>query len=660
MLLECNLPSVEEDIFPRIMPRHAPEDATASSQLYLAGLKQSLKWLLPARIFSGDGDGIQGEHFQRLLPLIRCTDLREAPCMVTFYFLARSRPNAFKFFFEMISRWLVPGKRLDTALFHAQDFIMPELGEETYTLCEMAVTIESASDMQLVRQNLPLIETEIALGAHSLYHARRILEIKGLAADEKTAMVQEHVTYLVKRLPAYFGADVFSEMQHILVVCRDEFKAMREYRHLARIISYHYLFRNTLREKIQENPTRRHLSIKLSRVRLHVGDDFKVVWGVLVGINFLKDNEVFEERHLIKAIQNYVPNIRLVEGSVFCTSSQRDALSLLYLEIEKSDGRPLSPEEVQLLRRELPADLKDRIGHLMHPVFMPPNEEEVMRNMLTLSNQLRYTRDLPQVIITFDQQTDLDVSFLVILTRVLRPDSLPLQQHFRDSDTILKYLPDRCKETGVLRKKYTKEANVFRVRLPKADYLRSDYSLDLQRARQVVVDELTRVVGEFRDFNGGMISKQNELFCNLRVLLGDKLRGNDFLLENFFYALSPPIMRSVMDPESLKSLFMLLLEVIEDDFFADRKTMVRFVHEPSCALAVISSTGKFFKEDVSRALADMGVSSMELATTFVTVYDVPYLGYVFRSDEPERKRLFEEALNRILMQPTKPMATSTI
>lgn len=643
----------QEDLthLPRIVPAHAPLDVTSAGRHYLQGLKQTLKWLLPEELFTHEVEEVQAEQFLRLLPLIRCSELPQAPCEVTFYLLSRSRPNAFKFFFEMVSRWLVPGKRLEATLFHAQDFVMPDLGRHKYTLCEMSVAIESQSDMELVRQNLPLLETEIALGAHSLYHARRILEIKGLAADEKTAMVQEHITYLVKRLPAYFGADIFSEMQHILVVCRDDFKALREYRHLARIITYHYLFKNSLKEKVQEAPSRRHLSLKLSRVRLHLPDRVKVVWGVLVAINFLRDNEVFEERHLIKAIQNYVPNVRLVEGSIFSTSNPHDSMSLLYLEVEKSDGTTLSFDEVGRLRRELPTDLKDRIGHLMHPVFMPPNEEEVMRNMLTLSNQLRYTRDLPQVMITFDQQTDLDVSFLVIMARVLRADSQPLQQMFRESDTILKYLPDRCKITGVLRKKYSKEANVFRVRLPKADYLRSDYSLDLQRARQVVVDEFTRVVGEFRDFNGGMISKQNELFCNVRALLGGRLRGNDFLLENFFYSLSPPIMRSVMEPEALHQLFLELLEVIDEGFFAERPQVLRVTAAPRFMLAVVSSPGKFFREDISRALGNLGITSVELACTFVTVYEVPYVGYIYRCDDPERRQLFKDCLERVLSVP---------
>ena len=52
----------------------------------------------------------------------------------------------------------------------------------------------------------------------------RILEIKGLSADEKTALVQEHVAHLAKRLPHEFDEDVMTELQHVLMICRDDFK----------------------------------------------------------------------------------------------------------------------------------------------------------------------------------------------------------------------------------------------------------------------------------------------------------------------------------------------------------------------------------------------------------------------------------------------------
>ena len=62
---------------------------------------------------------------------------------------------------------------------------------------------------------------------------------------------------------------------------------------------------------------------------------------------------------------------------------------------------------------------------------MPRNEEEVMRNIITLSNQLRLSRDLPQVIINFEEQSSKQLSFTVIWLRVLKPADLPIKNHFK-------------------------------------------------------------------------------------------------------------------------------------------------------------------------------------------------------------------------------------
>ena len=68
----------------------------------------------------------------------------------------------------------------------------------------------------------------------------------------------------------------------------------------------------------------------------------------------------------------------------------------------------------------------------------------------------------------------------------------------------------------MLRKKYPKEANIFQLQIDKDPFLRADHSLDLHQARQSIVEELEKVIGEVRDYNGGLISKQHALFALLK------------------------------------------------------------------------------------------------------------------------------------------------
>jgi hypothetical protein len=644
---------LEEICVPIISTTLDKESEDGIDSIYNQGIRQILQKILPIEVFAikevdADFQADQCEHFHAMLPLMEYKLGAETPANLSFYALYKYRSNAFKFFFEMISSWLVPGKRLNVVLVYAVDFHMHELSKDLYTLCEVTINVDNENDLKEIQSNLPIIESEMRLGVESSYYARRILEVKGLSPDEKTAIIQEYIAYLVRRLPRNFDLDVMSEMQHVLVICRDDFKAIRETRHLSRIISIQYLFRRALREAVRLAPEKRHLSLKLFRAKLRLTEGNKLILGVLVGVNFLKDQEVFEKKHLLTAIQNYIPSAQAVEDSFFANKRGTENICTLYIEIEKNNGEDFTNQEIKYLRHELPIDLKDRIEHLMHPVFMPRNEEEIMRNVLSLSNQIKYMRDIPQVTISFDEQTHASLFFTVILVRVIKPGSFSIQDLFRQSSTILHYIHDRCKQVGHLRKKYLKEANVFRVKLPKENYLRRDHSIDLFKARQFVISELSQIVGEVRDFNGGMISKQNELLCAVRDLLGIHIKYNDLLLENFFYSLIPVTMRTIMDPAALKNLFLMQVESIENGFFNNEGYSMTVQRDGNYVYIMIKAQNRSIQEELNRIFVKLHVPPSDLANSYVKVYDTPYMGYIYRCDDLQKQSQFCEAIQRTI------------
>lgn len=639
----------DDDCLPYISTELDFSPENQNSPFYLSVIKKILHKILPAKFFKlyqkdTEADEELQEYFQSLFPLTYTTPCEDFPANMSYIILFNYRTNAFKFCYEMISRWLVPGKRMNVMLMYAVDFSMPEMGNEVYTLCEVVLRIESKEELEELQRNLPIIQSEICLGVVSSYYARRILEIKGLSSDEKTAMIQEYIAYMTTRRPRDFSYDVFTEMQHVLVMCRDDFKAVRDVRHLSRIICIQYLFRRSLREAVRELPDKRHLFLKIFKANLRLSDGKKTILGLIVAVNFLRDKEVFEETHLIKAIRNYIPTATAVPNSFFFNKRGNEPICTLYLEIEKSNDEEFTGEEMGLLREELPLDLQGRIEHLMHPVFMPRNEEEVMRNILTLSQQIKFLRDIPQMFITFDEQTHTHLFFTVILVRVIKDDTLSIQELFKSSETFMEYVHDRCKSIGYLRKKYQKEATVFRLKVPKEQFLRRDHSIDLYKARQAVVSEISNVVGEVRDYNGGMISKQNELLNKVRELLKNTKKYNDLLLENFFYSLNPVIMRTVLEPEELKKLFFMLLDSISDGLYNEDTYTMNVRAEPSSVYVMIAAEDRRIEEEVKRTLASLMVPTTALASSCVNVYDTPYLGYIYRCDDPLKQRKFCVAL----------------
>lgn len=617
--------------------------------LYTGSIRSALRRILPNDLFFSE---IKNEQmmqeclrsYHNLLPVVRWCEWGSKPLNLSLFLLCRYRSNAGKFFYEMVSRWLLPGRRLNLSLFFSTDFRLPDLGSDVYTISEIVISLDQEQDLEMIRRNLPIIETELRLGIISVYHASRILEIKGLSADQKTSLIQEKISALVQKRQKDFDYDIFSQMQHFLVMCRNEFKAMRESHHMSRIIYVFYLFRKSLRLQVETFPNKRHLSLKLIKARLHLPLGIKRVLGVFVGMNFLKENEVFEQKHLIRAFQNYIPNVRMIEDSFFVNEGPDDKIHTIYIEVEKEDGEDFSLEEIKKLRRELPEDLKRRVEHLTPPIFMPRNEEEVMRNIVTLSHQLKYIRDIPQVIISFDEHSDTELCFTVILLRILHPDSAPIQEIFQKSKTRFKFIPDRIKSVGTLRNRYPKEATVFRVKLHNASFLRGDHSVDLYKARQEVIKELQRIIGEVRDFNGGMISKQMELFLALKGQLGDIGEQSEFLLENFFHSIFPVELRSVLDPGPLRVLFQLFLEMVEKGG-VNKKRYETHVEEDTDRLYVMIGMQDFsLKVKIFDAIDRLYLRSPQLASVHLQVFDTVYLGYIYFCDDSVKKEAFIKAV----------------
>ncbi len=623
-----------------------------SIRSYRGIIEHNLSKILPTEFFENqETSELNRQHreqiFKKIIPLVTYSEVKQFPCKISFYALSRFRSNSFKFFFEMISRWLTPGKRLNVALVYASDFRINDLSSDVFTFYEIVVRIEKESEFNEILHNFPLIQEEIVLGIHSDFYAQRLLEIKGLSADDKTAIIQDLMAYLIKRFPDIYDIGLFSEMQHVLITCRDDFKEARLARHLSRMISIQYLFRKKLREFIKKKSHKRHLLLKIFKTFVKTEDEPKRVLSILVGITFLKEQESFEQHYLLKAIQAYLPSVQPINNSYYIHKHGSENICLLYLEIEKKDGSDFTIADIRKLQRELPANLKNRVEHQIHPIFMPRNEEEVMRNMVILANQIRYLRDIPQIFVSFDEQVQNHLSFTVILARILKDNSLAVPSLFKKADSLTCYVHDRTKKMGLVRKKYPKEASVFHLKIPKEEFIRSDHSIDLYKARQKVVGEISKVFGEVRDYNGGMISKQQELLSEIKNQLTDVKEYDELLLENFFYSLTP-VAQALVDPTSFKSLFMMLVEGIQT--YKHENFYVRFQNDDFYQYVFIISEDVLAKEQILQSLQATKILHTEFIHAQIKVYGNSCMGFICSARTAQEREKITMQIEQILKQ----------
>jgi hypothetical protein len=603
------------------------------AEYYRDGAQDLIRRLVPADLLEDGGQSLpaQRARFGDMLPLICWSELSRAPCALSVLLLCKYRLNACNFFYDMVSRWLLPQKRVNVELFFASDVRLPHLSDDLLCVAEIVVHLKSAQDVEEVRRNIHSVETEIRLGVVSNYHARRILEFKGLSADGKTAMIQEKIGSLIQSHSKDFDQGIFSQMQHFLVCVRDDFKNLRDYHHISRIISNLHSLRKYVLQNVQVYPNKRHVIFKFLKTKLTPSaQKEKPVLGILAGLNFLREHEVFETGHLIGAIQKNLPAIRLVDGSTFVDRGA-ESIQTLYLEIEKNDGTDFTLEEIQVLKVSLPDQIKGHIEQLTHPIFMPRNEEEVLRNIMALSRQLRFVGDMPQIIISFDEQKGSDLCFTVILLRVISENEPSLQELFASKKTQLKYIPDRVRRVGHLRRKYVKEATVFRTMIPSDKFLRTDHSVDLNKARQHVLGEVSRSIGQVRDYNGGMIYKLNESLNALKAALGRV--ADPILLEKFFYSIVPIEMRSSLETEPLKQFFLTLLQAMKTDSVQRKQDANR--------IYVVAPKKK-------RPL-EISIPAHKLVSFAIDIHETSYVGYMVLSDVKDEQQEFLGAIERAFL-----------
>lgn len=499
--------------------------------------------------------------------------------VLTVYLKTGARSFVGKFFYEMLTKWLFPGKRVNMPL-----FVLTEVGG--LCLAKVIIREQGASD------HFELLKHEICLGLRSPYHAAKILEMKGLSSREKTILVQERLSDYLHRFPHHFDYDLLTLMQRIFSSAAESFIAPRSSHYLARILTTIYGLHRKLEGWMDENPGERNLYLKCFDVTIELPLERKRVFGLSIALNFIHEHEVCGLRHLKEALRSLCPQVEEISGSGI--EHREGRRQTIYLEVEANQ------EDRKTIKHELLSHLLARIERLQKPLFAPRNEEEVLRNLIALIRQLKYVKDYPQVMISFDEQGDRELAFTVLIARVLKENTPPIRMVLEGTPFSL----DRVKEMGAVRKRYPKEGAILRAYLPIASFIRSDQSVDLVKARAHVLAALQQCFGEVRDYNGGTIAKSREAYEALKGALGPIAKKHSLLLDNLFHSTSPAFMRSIVHPEVFKTLLQM--------FTRQRRGPVTCREQEGLIYLIVDCNGH--RQEVLDSVTKLQIPTAELLT----------------------------------------------
>lgn len=585
------------------------------------------------------------EKFLKKLPLIKYLESDEKNLKVYAFFSYKK--HAGKFLFDFLTNYILPKKTVKVSQFFSCNCKLKKYENLEFTACEVELEFDSVWEKDCAYNNLSMCFKEIMIGLSSIFKAQRILEMQGESNHEKLAHVQELLNTLITKFPLLFDYDVFTLMQQVFIDLKESFKIVRETRYLVRMITTLYMLQKELIESLDSAPDKRHVFARFKQTKLQMPLGLRPVLGIFVGLNFLRENEIFSKKQLFKAVQSVMGDVFIVEDSFLEIEDEDDLGRFFYLEVEKISKQPFRAAEIALLNQRLPSRLVGRIEHLQRPIFMPRNEEEVMKNIVMLSGQLKYVKDLPQVIISFEEQTFKSLTFTVILVRILHDNCQNANLLLKMLNASLNVSIERERKLGKLRQRYDKEALVMKVSIESLMFLREDDSIDLYKARQFVLKEFEKVFGHVRDFNGGMISKQAESLYKLKNLLGHVAADNRLLLENFFHSIYPIEMRSVVSSLPLKELFLLLLNVL------NHKSEGRGFKEvckqtKGFDVYLIEFHDLRLKQKVINQMGQLQIMSRKLIQLHLQTSDRIFLGFIYFYGEKISRNSFRQTLNRAL------------
>ncbi|MBS0615164.1 MAG: peptide ABC transporter substrate-binding protein [Verrucomicrobia bacterium] len=472
--------------------------------------------------------------------------------------LPRSPTNWEDLLLDLLRHSLVPDRKVSIRAFQHSYMAPTPVSSRLIFVGHAQVLLQDDYEWRSARACLETWATEISTNP-----SRFLLSTKsGLRSDENA--IRSTVHKYRSRFPSLFESGVEEDVAIFFDLIKNEYLKHRTTKHVIQLVLSLYWMRRQILRSMTQSTDARQLKLRLIPGKLHFPFSRKKVLGCLIAAYWQDRFELLDEEYIFQALQKLLPTAEIIRDSIYFHSTKHEKIKMLYFEIEKKGEEVFSARDRRLLLQDLQDRLQQGFPKLYPSVFMRRNEEEIYKNILTLSQQLQSPFDLPQVIISFESQAQEDVSFLVILVTVSTKDILSIENYFGKLAESFVFEHERTQIVRYLEERYPVQAHLFRLRIPRDfSLLRSDGSLNFYLARQKVAALIEQAIGEFRDFNGGLLVKQSELLFAFRERFKELTESETELLEDFFYAITPLEKQATLSLDVLSRLFQLFLDGIK-------------------------------------------------------------------------------------------------
>jgi len=598
------------------------------------------------------------ERLNESLPILTLSEEADAPCTLSLTVLTREENThgVGLFLCDMIAQKLFPEKKMPISFARSLSFKFIVKPKQRYYIIEIFIEVDNLKELYAIKKNFFRFDEEIRLSILGVEKARKLVLAKGLTVEEKRMVLSENLESLIRKpinkalfsdvqnlllkalyehnpdkipehilpyidtKPETFDHFIFKEMERLSILFHEEFAALRSLSHLTKTISYLYLFRKILAYTTHTKPNERHLSLKLLTTTLQNVPTL----ALLIGVNFIDPHEVLEVQDILLAVSSLVPAVKLVPGSNVIDEEEIEGIRLLYLEFQKKKGESFTVEDLKILKKRLPKEIKSGI---QVPKPLPSSvDEEKMRSILSLSKELSSVHDPSEVIIQYHDATETHYHFSVILARVRKSNEDTLKLISYPPITIRK---QERKVAGILDKRYVKEIYLYEMKILKK-------SRDIAKARADLFSFIRSHVYNLHDYSGGMVNRKYENLRAFKDLLEDPL--HDSLIENYFYSISPPYLQSLTSPEVLKQHFELFLTALDKDFLVEQTHIMKKDIDTHTLVAIASTN----ESEIDRIRERVPLGENDIALMSLKVFDLHLLGLILPKSEARIAEILDD------------------
>ena len=473
-------------------------------------------------------------------------------------------------------------------------------------------------------------------------------QLEQLSCRTKLTLAKQQLEKLCFKFPRLVGNLGFKELDRIAAILDDDFVQQRGMLHLCKLAYSIAIMRKNLSQEALFLSSRRYYDVRIMPFSLHFTFGSKPILGILTHAYLSDKYEAFDEEHILLKIRKHISEAQLVKGSVYAFQLPKNGIKTLYFEVDKKSGLPFSPDEIKRLKTFLVQEIELCVEKLVPRIFMTRNEEEVLKNILTLSREVRRPSDSPEVMILLDQQTSQEAVFTIIVVQPHHKKTPDISEQFAKLQGSFSFFLERSQVVRYLKKKYPIKACVFRIHLPKdPSILRSDLSINFYLARQKICSLLAQVIGNFRDFNGGIILKQRETLSSFMEDFPELSSQNTDLLETFFHSISPIEAQTFLSKASLAILFDLFLKAQNFNLIKPSDYFLQFHQTEDELFVMIRLSDKNPKASLDQIFSPLQSRTI---TTTLSLQNSHFLGYLLSSIAPpiqeELKGTISQTLNK--------------